>query len=65
MWTPLAALMYWAGKMENYEMAKRFKAAYPNLLAGKYNSDIIFLRATQEQRYLIEHYSCTHVYTHT
>ena len=40
-----------AGKMENYEMAKRFKAAYPNLFEGKYNSDVTFLRATQEQRY--------------
>ena len=38
------------GKMENYEMAKRFKAVYPNLFEGKYNSDVIFLRATQEQR---------------
>ena len=31
-------------------MAKRFKAVYPNLFEGKYNSDVIFLRATQEQR---------------
>ena len=32
-------------------MAKRFKAAYPNLFEAKYNSDVYFLRATQEQRY--------------
>lgn len=38
------------GQNEHYNLAKRFSKAFPELFKQSYNSDIYFMRATQEQR---------------
>lgn len=38
------------GMMELYDLAKRFKNAYPEIFKKEYDPDVYFLRATQETR---------------
>ena len=39
------------GAEELYQAAKRYSKAYPEIFQTPYNSDVFFMRATQEQRY--------------
>lgn len=39
------------GRQEHYEMAQRFKKAYPTVFNHSYDSDRFAFRGTQEQRY--------------